>query len=52
MKIFEDLLRKGLDNGFINATELMDIDFKTDKNVFDYFEAIDLLEDRGIKIIY
>ncbi|GCD12608.1 hypothetical protein [Clostridium tagluense] len=49
MKSFKDILRKGLDNGFINYKEVEQIDFKNDKDVFDYFEE---LEDRDIKIIY
>lgn len=49
---FANVLRKGLDNGFINASEIRKIDFENDNDAFDYFEAIDTLEDRGIKINY
>jgi hypothetical protein len=49
---FDDILRKGLDDGFISAKDIRAIDFENDKNVFDYFEAIEELEDRGIKVNY
>ena len=49
---FSNVLRKGLDNGFVDAKDIRGIDFENDKDVFDYFEAIEELEDRDIKIIY
>ncbi|MCB2305858.1 hypothetical protein LGL08_01325 [Clostridium estertheticum] len=49
---FKDILRKGLNNGFLNNNEVEEIDFKNDKDAFDYFEAIEELEDKGIQINY
>jgi hypothetical protein len=49
---FKDVLRKGLDNGFVDAKEIREIDFENDKDAFDRFEAIEELEDRGIKVNY
>ncbi|MBW9157221.1 hypothetical protein [Clostridium tagluense] len=49
---FKDILRKGLDNGFVDAKEIRAIDFENDKDAFDSFEATEELEDRGIKIRY
>jgi hypothetical protein len=50
--IFKDILRKGLDDGFVDVDELIQFDFNNDKDALDYLEAIEELEDRGIKINY
>lgn len=49
---FEYLVNKGLENGFIEYTMLEKIDYDKEIEISDHFEAIEVLEDRGIAIKY
>jgi len=49
---FEYLVDKGLENGFIEYTMLEKIDYNKEIEISDHFEAIEVLEDRGIAIKY
>jgi len=49
---FKDVLKKGLDNSVIDFNDLKECDFTTDKDAFDFWEAMEILHDRGIKINY
>ncbi|MBZ9622870.1 hypothetical protein G9F71_008390 [Clostridium sp. FP2] len=50
MKSFDELVKKGFKNGFLTSKEVSEIDFNNDKNVNDYFEALDELINKGIQI--
>jgi hypothetical protein len=49
---YDIILKKGFDIGFIDAKDLRNIDFEKEKIVTDYYEAIEELESKGIKINY
>lgn len=49
---FREIYTKGLSSGFISAEEIEKIDFSKEKDIHDYFEAIEELEIAEIKIIY
>lgn len=49
---FCNLLSKGLKNGFLDMEELKKIDYNNDVDAYDIYEAIEILEERGIRINY
>ena len=52
IKDFNDLLNLGIKTGEINIEDLKNIDYENEVNVYDIYEAIEILEERGIRIIY
>lgn len=52
IKDFNDLLNFGIKTGEINIEDLKNIDYENEVNVYDIYEAIEILEERGIRIIY
>lgn len=52
IKNFNDLLNFGIKTGEINIEDLKNIDYENEVNVYDIYEAIEILEERGIRIIY
>lgn len=50
--LFENILKQGLEMGFVRMEQLQTIDFTKEKDAYDIYEAIDQLECRGIKIKY
>lgn len=49
---FDALLELGLKEGEISIEELQKIDYEKEYSVYDIYEAIELLEERGIRINY
>ena len=49
---FNELLEKGLKNGEINIDELQHINYLNENDVYDIYEAIEIFEERGIRINY
>lgn len=51
-KCFNDLLNIGLEYGTISMEELQKLNFDNDVDAYDVYEAIEILESRGIQIKY
>lgn len=49
---FGDILAKGLENGFVEMADLKRVDYDNDKDAYDVYEAIEILESRGVRIKY
>ena len=47
---FNEILRRGLETGIVDAEILFRIDFDNEKEVKDVHEAMEILEERGIRI--
>lgn len=52
MKTFNNILREGLDTGLAKASEVRAIDYTNNSEIYDWYDAIETLEDRGIQIVY
>ncbi|MGL4989222.1 MAG: hypothetical protein ACRC5F_08295, partial [Cetobacterium sp.] len=52
VKTFNDFIVQGLKDGVVNMEELKLVDFENDNDAYDIYEAIEILEDRGIRINY
>ncbi|MGL5981976.1 MAG: hypothetical protein ACRCZR_01500 [Cetobacterium sp.] len=52
VKTFNDFIVQGLKDGAVNMEELKLVDFENDNDAYDIYEAIEILEDRGIRINY
>ncbi|MGL5964792.1 MAG: hypothetical protein ACRCZ9_09845, partial [Fusobacteriaceae bacterium] len=51
-KTFEDIFNEGLKSGFVNMEDLKKINFEDEDNVYDIYEAIEIMEERGVRINY
>ncbi|MGL5356848.1 MAG: hypothetical protein ACRDAQ_09990 [Cetobacterium sp.] len=49
---FEDIFNEGLKSGFVNMEDLKKINFEYEDDVYDIYEAIEIMEDRGVRINY
>ena len=47
---FDHILEKGLEDGYIKGDILQNIDYTLEKQVKDFYEAIEILQERGIQI--
>ncbi|MGL6099796.1 MAG: hypothetical protein ACRC0G_09265, partial [Fusobacteriaceae bacterium] len=51
-KTFEDIFNEGLKSGFVNMEDLKKVNFEAEDDVYDIYEAIEIMEDRGVRINY
>ncbi|MGL6132562.1 MAG: hypothetical protein ACRCZ9_13195, partial [Fusobacteriaceae bacterium] len=49
---FEDIFNEGLKSGFVNIKDLKKVNFEYEDDVYDIYEAVEIIEDRGIRINY
>lgn len=49
---FEDIFNEGLKSGFVNMEDLKKVNFEAEDDVYDIYEAIEIIENRGIRINY
>ncbi|WP_432205044.1 hypothetical protein ACQ9ZF_03590 [Cetobacterium somerae] len=52
IKTFCNVLSEGLKNGVVEMEELKQVDYDNDKDAYDVYEAIEILESRGVRIKY
>ena len=52
MKTFWNVLSEGLKSGVVEMEDLKQIDYDKDKDAYDVYEAIEILESRGVRIKY
>ncbi|MGL5638788.1 MAG: hypothetical protein ACRCW7_05535, partial [Cetobacterium sp.] len=51
-KNFNEILEISLKNGSIDMKDLQEINFENEDEVYDIYEAIEIIEERGIRINY
>lgn len=49
---YSKLIDFGMEHGYIKSGWVLNIDYNLEKEVYDYFEAIEEMEEKGIKIKY
>lgn len=49
---YSKIIDFGMEHGYINSIWIQSIDYNLEKEVQDYFEAIEEIEEKGIKIMY
>lgn len=52
IKNFNSILEIGLKDGIINMKDLQEVNFDSEDDVYDIYEAVEILEERGIRINY
>ncbi|MGL5051649.1 MAG: hypothetical protein ACRC6E_13635, partial [Fusobacteriaceae bacterium] len=52
LKTFNDISNQGLKEGFVEMKELEGISFDNEDEIYDIYEAIEMLQKRGVRINY